>query len=88
MQGREPPKIDHGELFDISDIKKVQIKEFNNKIYVDFREFFQKRDGTYAPSKKGLSFTVEHWECFLSKIDEINKALAKKTANMSSASID
>jgi len=43
--GNQPPKqlnFDPGEVFELSETKKVQIKEFNEKIFIDFREYYVK----------------------------------------------
>lgn len=66
--------------FQIDEKKKVQVREFNGKVYIDIRDFFMKLDGSLAPSKKGNSMTVESWEKFLTLIDDINKAVAEKQA--------
>jgi len=45
----------------LNDKKRVSIRKFQGKTYVDFREFYEK-DGLWLPGKKGISFTPDLWE--------------------------
>jgi predicted transglutaminase-like cysteine proteinase len=62
--------------FDLDEKKKIQVREFNKKVYVDIRDFYMKENGQSAPSRKGISLTVDNWEKFLGVIEEVNKAIA------------
>lgn len=62
--------------FELDEKKKIQVREFNKKVYVDIRDFYMKENGQSAPSRKGISLTVDNWEKFLGVIEEINKAIA------------
>jgi hypothetical protein len=64
--------------FDLDEKKKIQVREFRGKVYIDFREFYQTESGSYAPSKKGTALTVDNWEKFLGYIEDINHAIAQK----------
>eukprot|EP00825_Cyclidium_porcatum_P042529 TRINITY_DN5841_c0_g1_i2.p2 TRINITY_DN5841_c0_g1~~TRINITY_DN5841_c0_g1_i2.p2 ORF type:complete len:152 (-),score=54.72 TRINITY_DN5841_c0_g1_i2:161-616(-) len=56
--------------------KKVQIKKFKGKTYVDFREYYEK-EGEWLHTKKGCSLTVEQWNYLLKIQDDINEAVKK-----------
>lgn len=66
----------------MSDAKKIEVKEFNGKILIDFREYYQRQDGGWGPTKKGCSMGVDVWEKFLGSIEEINQAIANKQAGL------
>ncbi|KAL1379174.1 hypothetical protein pipiens_015090 [Culex pipiens pipiens] len=56
--------------------KKVTVREFKNKVYVDIREFYEK-DGKMLPGKKGVSLQVPMWKKLLEISDEVNEAIKK-----------
>jgi len=39
-------------LFQLTDKRRVSVRDFRGKLYVDIREFYEK-DGEYLPGKKG-----------------------------------
>uniref|UniRef100_A0A023EET7 Putative transcriptional coactivator p15 n=2 Tax=Aedes albopictus TaxID=7160 RepID=A0A023EET7_AEDAL len=51
--------------------RKVTVKEFKGKIYVNVREYYEK-DGQSLPGKKGISLTVPQWKKLMEHADEIN----------------
>ena len=55
--------------FDLDEKKKIQVREFNKKVYVDIRDFYMKENGQSATSRKCISLTVDNWEKFLGVID-------------------
>ena len=63
-------------VFNLNLKKKVLVKEFKNKFYVDIREFYQK-DGKDLPTKKGVSMNEEVWNSLKSHISDIDAAVAK-----------
>jgi hypothetical protein len=56
--------------FKLTDNRKVQVREFKKKLYVDIREFYTK-DGKSLPGKKGISLTKDQWETLLEHADEV-----------------
>lgn len=67
-------KKEDGTVFELSKNRRVTVRSFKGKTYVDIREFFQKDDG-WAPGKKGISLTPEQWEKLLENVDAIKDAI-------------
>ncbi|CAG8773395.1 520_t:CDS:2, partial [Dentiscutata erythropus] len=62
--------------FQLSDKKRVTVREFKNMILIDFREYFRK-DGEYLPGKKGMSLQVDQWNKLKEQIDDIDAEIKK-----------
>lgn len=56
--------------------KKVTVREFKNKVYVDIREFYEK-DGKQLPGKKGISLAIPLWKKLLEISEEVTEATKK-----------
>lgn len=67
-------KTDDGIRFDLDRNKRVTVREFKGKVYIDIREFYEK-DGKQLPGKKGISLQPEQWRKLIGLADEINDAL-------------
>mmetsp|Transcript_244 Transcript_244/g.336 ORF Transcript_244/g.336 Transcript_244/m.336 type:complete len:125 (+) Transcript_244:46-420(+) len=67
--------------FEISSKRRASVRKWKGKVFIDFREFYEK-DGKDLPGKKGISFSIDQYE-MLSKIikggsiDKEIKALGK-----------
>ncbi|EAR94686.1 RNA polymerase II transcriptional coactivator, putative (macronuclear) [Tetrahymena thermophila SB210] len=71
----KPIKGDDGSLyFELDDKKRVTVRKFKGKLYVDIREFYEK-DGEMLPGKKGISLNLQNWEQFRSLIDSIDQCI-------------
>ncbi|KAL4511964.1 hypothetical protein ABPG72_012809 [Tetrahymena utriculariae] len=71
----KPQKGDDGSLyFELDDKKRVSVRKFKGKIYVDIREFYEK-DGEMLPGKKGISLNLQNWEQFRNLIDNIDSCI-------------
>jgi len=70
--GRQNP--DGETYFDIERLKRVTVREFKGKIYVDIREHYEK-DGKVLPGKKGISLSTTQWNKVKSLAEEIDAAV-------------
>jgi len=53
--------------------EKIQVseKEYKDNKYIDVRIWYlDEKSGEYKPTKKGVSFTEEHWADFIDKLNE------------------
>lgn len=68
-------KNDSGETyFDVERLKRVTIREFKGRVYVDIREFYEK-DGKILPGKKGISLSTTQWNKIKTLVDDIDGAV-------------
>jgi len=49
---------------------RVALNEFNGRMLVDIRTYFQAEDGDWRPTKKGVSLDAD-------KLDELKESLSK-----------
>ncbi|GAV70859.1 PC4 domain-containing protein [Cephalotus follicularis] len=61
---------------EISKNRKVTVRNYQGKVWVDIREFYLK-DGKSLPGKKGISLNVDQWNVLRDHAEEIDKALAE-----------
>ncbi|CAI0440715.1 unnamed protein product [Linum tenue] len=61
---------------DISHNRRVKVRNWQGKVWVDIREFYVK-DGKQLPGKKGISLSVDQWKMLKDHAEEIDKALAE-----------
>ncbi|GAA0138246.1 general transcription factor [Lithospermum erythrorhizon] len=59
---------------EISKNRRVSVRNWNGKIFVDIREFYVK-DGKTLPGKKGISLTMDQWKVFRDHVDKIDTAV-------------
>ncbi|MCO5575469.1 hypothetical protein L7F22_029270 [Adiantum nelumboides] len=59
---------------ELSGNRKVTVRSFKGKVYIDIREFYTK-DGKDLPGKKGISLPLEQWEVLRDNVDAIDKAV-------------
>ena len=60
--------------YTLSGNKKLKVKNFKGKWYVDIREYWT-NDGKLLPTKKGVSLNYANWKEFKSMIDSIDETL-------------
>lgn len=63
------------EICELSRNRKVSVRMWQGKVFVDIREFYMK-DGKQMPGKKGISLSVDQWEVLRNHIDEVDKEIA------------
>lgn len=69
-------KTKEGIVFDLDSKKRVTVREFKGKTYIDIREFYEK-DGQLLPGKKGIALQPEQWRKLIGMADDINSALSE-----------
>ncbi|KAK7282281.1 hypothetical protein RIF29_10932 [Crotalaria pallida] len=83
--GHAPPKkaakkdsddADSIVVCEISKNRRVTVRNWQGKIVIDIREFYQK-DGKQLPGKKGISLTMDQWNVLRDHIEEIDKAVSE-----------
>ena len=73
---KAPLRDDEGcAYWELSNNKRVKVRGFKGKTYVDIREYYEK-GGKYLPGKKGISLNVEQWQFLKSVMSEVDGAVA------------
>ncbi|KAG0724364.1 Activated RNA polymerase II transcriptional coactivator p15 [Chionoecetes opilio] len=68
-------KTDNGETyFELERNRRVTVREFKSKLFVDVREFYEK-DGELKPGKKGISLSAVQWNKLKSMIPDIDEVV-------------
>ncbi|XP_015763952.1 PREDICTED: RNA polymerase II transcriptional coactivator KIWI-like [Acropora digitifera] len=60
--------------FPLADRRKISVREFKGKVYVDIREFYES-DGELKPGKKGIMLQISQWEKLKEHIDDVDEAI-------------
>ncbi|GBC06752.1 hypothetical protein RclHR1_07010008 [Rhizophagus clarus] len=63
--------------FKLSNKKRVTIREWKNMVLIDFREFFETKDGKTQPTKKGISLQLEQWNKLKELVSDIDNEIRK-----------
>ncbi|KAJ0040624.1 RNA polymerase II transcriptional coactivator KIWI-like isoform X1 [Pistacia vera] len=61
---------------EISKNRRVSVRNWQGKIWIDIREFFVK-DGKQFPGKKGISLSVDQWNILRDHVEAIDRALGE-----------
>ncbi|KAM7275716.1 hypothetical protein ACFE04_017582 [Oxalis oulophora] len=74
---RSSPDADDDNLVvcEISKNRRVSVRNWQGKVWIDIRECYQK-DGNTLPGKKGISISVDQWNILRDHAPEIHNALA------------
>ncbi|XP_068690810.1 activated RNA polymerase II transcriptional coactivator p15-like [Montipora capricornis] len=62
--------------FPIADKRKISVREFKGKVYVDIREFYE-NDGELKPGKKGIMLQISQWEKLKEHMNDVDEAIEK-----------
>ncbi|KAK6259169.1 Transcriptional coactivator p15 (PC4) [Theobroma cacao] len=63
---------------EISKNRRVTVRNWQGKLWVDIREFYVK-DGKQMPGKKGIALSLDQWNLLRDHVEEIDKALAENS---------
>lgn len=63
------------EVCELSKSRKISVRMWQGKVFVDIREFYIK-DGKQMPGKKGISLPEDQWEVLRNHVDEVDKEIA------------
>ncbi|XP_044470128.1 RNA polymerase II transcriptional coactivator KIWI-like [Mangifera indica] len=61
---------------EISKNRRVSVRNWQGKIWIDIREFFVK-DGKKLPGKKGILLSVDQWNILRDHVEDIDRALGE-----------
>ncbi|KAG8177380.1 hypothetical protein JTE90_015934 [Oedothorax gibbosus] len=67
---------DDENMFSISKMRFVNVREFRGKVLIDIREFYDK-DGELKPGKKGICLNTEQWQALKDQIENVDAAIKK-----------
>jgi len=57
-------------MIKINDIK-IEKTSFRGKDYVAVRKYYISKEGKELPSKSGINFSIDEWNMFVNKFEEI-----------------
>lgn len=63
-------------VWDLDKSKRVTLREFKGKWYVDIREFYM-ADGDMKPGKKGISLQLTQWHKLKEIVEDVDAAIKK-----------
>ena len=55
---------------------RLSIAEYAGYSYADFRIYYHGEDGTFLPSKKGVTVSPENWAAFREGLEELERRMA------------
>lgn len=64
-------------FWELDNYKRVTIREFRGKTFIDIREFYQK-DGQQLPGKKGITLSPALWKKLMEHSEDITKTIDAK----------
>ncbi|KAG0562258.1 hypothetical protein M758_9G161000 [Ceratodon purpureus] len=60
---------------ELSKNRKVMVRKFKGKVYVDIREFYTGKNGEELPGKKGISLPLDQWKELKQHLEGIQKLI-------------
>ncbi|XP_021900471.1 RNA polymerase II transcriptional coactivator KIWI-like [Carica papaya] len=61
---------------ELSKNRRVSVRNWQGKTWVDIREFYVK-DGKQLPGKKGISLNIDQWRVLVNHVEEIDEELGE-----------
>ncbi|EES05235.1 hypothetical protein BDA96_04G188100 [Sorghum bicolor] len=77
-EGPSEPAEDGTVVAEISKNKKVSVRNWKGRVFVDLREFYVK-DGKSLPTRKGISLQLDQWKILRDNIKAIDEAIKENT---------
>lgn len=65
--------------WDLGNNRRVTVREFKGKYYVDIREMYLDKSGEFKPGKKGISMNLAQWRKFMEYVQEIDEVAKSKS---------
>merc|ERR1712109_370279 len=74
---KSSPPMENGEpTWELGQNKKVKIREYKGKTYIDIREWYvDKKDMETKPGKKGISLNTVQFQQLRTLMEDVNRAL-------------
>lgn len=70
-------KSDDGKVeWELGKSKKVTVREFKGKVFVDIREYYCDKAGDWKPGKKGIALQRDQWDELLASSGQITAAFS------------
>ncbi|XP_011163174.1 activated RNA polymerase II transcriptional coactivator p15 [Solenopsis invicta] len=76
---KKPKTEDEEDLWDLGNNRRVNVRNFKGKYYVDIREMYYDKDGDLKPGKKGICLTMQQWRKFMDVVEEVDKVAKSKS---------
>eukprot|EP01137_Pigoraptor_chileana_P003399 Opistho-2@43517 len=67
---------DAKDYFDLGNNKRLSVRDFKGRWFVDIREFYD-ANGEMKPGKKGIALGLDQWKKLRSFVDKIDAEVAK-----------
>lgn len=68
---------DGNPYFELSLNRRISIRKWQNKVLIDIREYYEDKDGTQKPGKKGISLSIEQYESLKKLIPLLDSEVSK-----------
>ncbi|KOX72217.1 Activated RNA polymerase II transcriptional coactivator p15 [Melipona quadrifasciata] len=66
------------DVWDLGNNRRVTVKDYRGKFFVDIREMYFDKELNLKPARKGISLSIPQWQKLLSVVDDVDKAIKSK----------